>query len=130
MKRSTVQQGHNMKRSTVLDIPSGTKFWYNLADSELERIRAADIATGIWHDAGGEPVLYSRVGSSFTTCSSTISVVRARGVKWDSWSRKPKGLVEVSIRAAAIDSHVLGIMTDCAREWARGCDPIIMISIH
>ena len=45
-------------------------------------------------DSAGEPVLTPRVTRRYLTSSVVALVLRARGVEWPGWGRRPPGLVE------------------------------------
>lgn len=79
----------------TLTIPAGTKFWYDRTDAQIDNIRALDAAMGATLDSAGEPKIYNVTTSGILREGVVCTVLKTRGVTWQSWMRKPTYLIEV-----------------------------------
>jgi hypothetical protein len=113
-----------MNKGTMFDIRVGTKFWYNRTEDEIKDLRLIDIAAGNFLDSAGEPILYSSVGSGYIEQDCSAYVLRARGVQWNDWRNKPKGLIEVCVNLDGVRANAYLFMRK-GDSWAN--EKIIMI---
>ena len=81
-----------MKETIVL--LSGTRFWYVKTDEQIGTERQRDLDSGKYLDVGGEPLLYSQLGSGKLVCHTIVTILKKKNVGWPHWSNKPAYLTE------------------------------------
>lgn len=105
-----------MKRGDIVVLRAYTSAWYRRSDEELAVAEARDVAAGRYTDDGGEPLLYSRMGSIYIEQDVAVFVTRLKGLEWDTWWRRPKGLVEGLATIGGIPRYILFKRTSTTEE--------------
>lgn len=84
-----------VKRGQTIRLPADTRFWFERSVLDMQDLERAAREAGRFLDSAGEPIIHDRMGSSRTLDATDAKVVRCSGIRWTSWYRRPRGLVEV-----------------------------------